>query len=335
MKLRPYESVDCAALARLFYQTVHTVNARDYTQEQLDAWATEKVDLEAWDRSLRQHCSVVAEEKGEIIGFGDMTPDGYLDRLYVHRDHQRRGVATAICEELERSVHAARFTTHASITARPFFSHRGYRVRREQQVQRQGIWLTNFVMEKDMAKIIAVCGKICSGKTCYAGRLRQQEHAVILSCDELTAALFDNNLGQQHEEMLGRIQGYLLQKAAELVLSGCSVILDWGFWSRTSRRTLMEFCQAQKLACQWHYVAVSENTWHRNIEKRNRSIRDGQNTKDCYLDEGLLQKLMVMWEAPNEEEIDIWFQPEEEGETGDGNSEISGTGSTGDDSDLE
>ena len=81
-----------------------------------------------------------------------MDSKGYLDRLYVHKDYQRQGVATAICDELERAVKAGKYTTHASITARPFFQKRGYRVVREQQVERCGILLTNFVMEKLIEK---------------------------------------------------------------------------------------------------------------------------------------------------------------------------------------
>ena len=40
------------------------------------------------------------------------------------------------------------FTTHAALTARPFFLARGYQVVQEQQVERRGVLLTNFVMEK-------------------------------------------------------------------------------------------------------------------------------------------------------------------------------------------
>lgn len=69
-------------------------------------------------------------ENGVIVGFGDMSPNGYPDRLYVHRDFQRRGTARAICDELERFA-GGRVTTHASITAKPFFLNRGYRVVRE------------------------------------------------------------------------------------------------------------------------------------------------------------------------------------------------------------
>lgn len=146
MKLRTYEPGDCAELARLFYDTVHTANAKDYTQAELDAWATGEVNLEQWNASFLAHHTVVAEMDGRIVGFGDMDASGYLDRLYVHKDVQCRGVATAICEELENRSPAAEFTTHASVTARPFFEKRGYTVVREQLVERRGVWLKNFVM---------------------------------------------------------------------------------------------------------------------------------------------------------------------------------------------
>ena len=94
MIIRPYQTADCEALARLFYDTVHTVNAKDYTEQQLNAWATGTVDLEAWDRSLTAHFTLVAEENGVITGFGDMDSSGYLDRLYVHRDFQGKGIAS-------------------------------------------------------------------------------------------------------------------------------------------------------------------------------------------------------------------------------------------------
>ena len=148
MRLRSSQSSDCPELAELFYNTIHAVNARDYTREQLDAWATGQVDLERWDRELREHHTVVAEEGGILVGFGDMDRSGYLDRLFVHRDFQGQGIATAICDALEGGVSMGRLWVQASITARPFFEGRGYRVVKEQQVERRGVLLTNFVMEK-------------------------------------------------------------------------------------------------------------------------------------------------------------------------------------------
>lgn len=81
-----------------------------------------------------------------------MDESGYLDRLYVRKDYQRQGIASAICVELERFAAGKTITTHASITAKPFFQHRGYRVVRKQEVIRRGVALTNFVMKKQPEK---------------------------------------------------------------------------------------------------------------------------------------------------------------------------------------
>lgn len=148
MVLRNYNASDCACLAELFYQTVHSVNAKDYTKEQLDVWANGNVNLKEWDKSFSAHYTIVCIKDDAIVGFGDIDKTGYLDRLYVHKDYQRKGVASAICDELEQAVNVSKIITYASITAKPFFEQRGYKIIKEQQVIRNGISLTNYVMEK-------------------------------------------------------------------------------------------------------------------------------------------------------------------------------------------
>ena len=152
MLIRKYQKEDCKELCALFYDTVHTINAKDYTKDQLDVWATGQVDFEKWDKSLQEHYSIVAVDNKIIVGFGDIDKTGYLDRLYVHKDYQKKGIATDICNNLEKNISAKinKVRTHASITAKSFFEKRGYKVIKEQQVERQGIFLTNYVMEKNL-----------------------------------------------------------------------------------------------------------------------------------------------------------------------------------------
>lgn len=147
IKIRKYKSSDCQEIAELFYNTVHSIK-KDYTQEQLDVWATKNIDIEKWDTSFLKNYTVVAESNGIIVGFGDIAEDGYLDRLYVHKDFQRMGIATMICDKLENKVKGKPLYTHASITAKPFFIKRGYKVIKQQLVEREGILLENYVMEK-------------------------------------------------------------------------------------------------------------------------------------------------------------------------------------------
>ena len=157
-----------------------------------------------------------------------------------------------------------------------------------------------------MARVIAICGKICAGKTYYAHQLMQQEDAVILSCDELTKDLFDNQLGERHDDMTARIRNYFQKKSVELVRAGCTVILDWGFWTRENRKALLDFYCSKQVECEWHYVDADDQTWRKNIAERNRRVESGDGGSDFYLDEGLMQKLLSRWETPSREEIDVW-----------------------------
>lgn len=152
-RLRLYRQEDLEELVRLFYHTVRTVARKDYTREETEAWAPspESVDRDAWGKSLSEHYTLVAEREGQLVGFGDLDSTGYLDRLYVHKDFQGRGVATALAEALEGcawGLGAERVTVHASRTARPLFERRGYQVVTAQRVIRRGVELENFVMER-------------------------------------------------------------------------------------------------------------------------------------------------------------------------------------------
>lgn len=159
-----------------------------------------------------------------------------------------------------------------------------------------------------LAKVIAICGKICSGKSHYAKELKEKEKAVILSCDELCRGLFDEDLGEKHDETVSRIQRYLRKKAIELVSVGCNVILDWGFWSAESRISLTAFFALYGVPCQWHYLEIDDQIWQEYIALRNRKILNGEEKEDYYVDDGLLNKFLQSWEAPSREEIHIWHR---------------------------
>ena len=158
-----------------------------------------------------------------------------------------------------------------------------------------------------MCKVIAICGKICSGKSYYANELKECEKAVILSCDELTNILFDNNLGEKHDEMTKRIREYLLTKTVDIISTNTNVILDWGFWSKKDRDYVKEYFRSKGIECEMHYVCIDDISWQKNITERNEKVLLGDGGSDYYLDDGLVKKLLSMWQEPSKEEIDIWF----------------------------
>jgi len=150
-RIRAYRPEDWEEVVRLFHDTVHFVNAADYTVDQLNAWVPEHMVLPELKKRLVNTYSVVAEKDGVIVGFGNVNGTGYFDCLYIHKNYQRMGVGTLIADEIEKyfcrnGIHMA--TTDASITAKPFFEKRGYIVEKEQKVACRGQLLTNFKMHK-------------------------------------------------------------------------------------------------------------------------------------------------------------------------------------------
>jgi len=151
VRLRHYHVSDCAEMMQLFYDTVHTVNAADYQDAQLDAWAPADTDAAAWHERFLRDDTIIAEVGGVIAGFGTRKGRGEFDLLYVHKAHQRKGIAAKIANETESRARADGCTTvmvDASITAKPFFESRGYIVRQRQEVALRGQVLTNYRMIK-------------------------------------------------------------------------------------------------------------------------------------------------------------------------------------------
>ena len=160
-----------------------------------------------------------------------------------------------------------------------------------------------------MAKLLCICGKIGCGKTYYANRLKEQEHAVILSTDEVTYDLTNNQQGDGYDEFAIRVNLYLRKKAVEIVNAGCTVILDWGFWTKENRKEIKRYGENNGVLVEMHYIDIDDKTWYENIEKRNNEVISGNGGSSFYVNEGLLNKVSSLFEIPEKEEIDIWYKP--------------------------
>ncbi len=151
MEFREYKNTDLHAVMDLFYVTVHEVNKNDYSEEQLDAIAPKDANEYHWEKSLEKNHTIVVEEDDKLIAFGNIGKTGYLDRLYVHPDYLRKGIASKLVEDLE--TYAKKHGSHvinvtSSITSKLFFESKGYAVIEEQINERRGERLLRYLMEK-------------------------------------------------------------------------------------------------------------------------------------------------------------------------------------------
>jgi len=149
--IRRFTKSDLQQVLDLFYNTIHTINSKDYSMDQLNAWGLINPDKKVWLNSLEANIVYVAELDEKIIGFGDLNGKRYIDRLYTHKDYQGIGVASRILSTLEKCAKQLGYSevyTEASITAKLFFLHKGYEVLQAQNKQHNEQTFINYVMKK-------------------------------------------------------------------------------------------------------------------------------------------------------------------------------------------
>ena len=158
-----------------------------------------------------------------------------------------------------------------------------------------------------MGKVIIVCGKICSGKSYYSKSIKDSLNAVIISPDEATYELINNEQGEFYNIFSERLNKYLTKKVGEIAQAGANVIFERGLWTREDRKNIREYYKNNGIECELHYVCVDDETWKQNIAERNKKIDEGKGGSDFYLDEGLLKKLESKWEEPSKDEVDVIY----------------------------
>ncbi len=153
MMIREFKPGDVNSVVRLFTDTVHKVNARDYSREQVNAWAPEQADLELWMKRFRGSITLVAEENQTIVGFANLDSSGHIDCFYTHSEHQNKGYGSKLLSAIEQSAKALglkKIFTESSITAKPFFLKKGFTLLKQQTVTVRGVNMVNFIMEKEI-----------------------------------------------------------------------------------------------------------------------------------------------------------------------------------------
>lgn len=138
MKIRLFDQQDADQIARLFYETVREINIRDYSINQVKAWAPDNIHFRNWAEVCSERYTYVADDEGAIAGFGELEFNGHINCFYCHKSYQRMGIGRKIYDAIEIKAHELeidRLYTEASITAKPFFLQMGFSLVREQQVE--------------------------------------------------------------------------------------------------------------------------------------------------------------------------------------------------------
>ena len=153
MQIRPFESKDLDSILELFYNTVHAVNKADYSKAQLEAWAPKKLDKDRWLEKLKNRLTLIVQMDNTLVGFIDLTEDDLLDHLYVHKNFQRQGIASALLQKIiheAKNIKLNKIRTESTITTKPFFEKYGFKVQKINQKERRGEIFKTYLMEKTL-----------------------------------------------------------------------------------------------------------------------------------------------------------------------------------------
>ncbi|MCW2285772.1 putative acetyltransferase [Rhodoblastus acidophilus] len=151
--LRPALPADAPALAALFRASVEVLGAEDYSEAQVEAWSALADDEAEFAKKLASKLTIVALADGALAGFAALKGTDVLDMLYVHPNFSRRGVASTLCDALEKLAaarHAKKLTVDASDSAEKFFARRGYVAQRRNMTFLGEEVLGNTTMTKDL-----------------------------------------------------------------------------------------------------------------------------------------------------------------------------------------
>lgn len=151
IEIRAFCPGEEAALFKVHYSAIHRIASRDYSAEQIQAWAPEDQDADLWAQRMRDINPFVAEYRGKIVGYADLQSNGYIDHFFVSGEYPRLGIGSTLMRHILASALQRRLpllSPDVSRTAQPFFEHFGFVVVEQRLPQRRGVTLPNALMHR-------------------------------------------------------------------------------------------------------------------------------------------------------------------------------------------
>src|ERR1700694_743789 len=151
--LRPFLSEDTPVLAAIFTASIEELTGDDYSEAQQQAWASAAADEGQIGQRLASELTLIATLQNSPVGFASLKGADHIDMLYVHPSVVGQGVASMLCEALEKLAGgrgAKALTVDASDNATEFFEKHGYVAKQRNTVTVNGEWLANTTMQKTL-----------------------------------------------------------------------------------------------------------------------------------------------------------------------------------------
>ena len=150
--LRNYLESDGEALLSIFRDAVSVTGLDAYPLQHVLAWLASADDDSTFIRDLSLGITRIAvDDQGRSVGFAQMYPLGHVRMLYVLPQNSRQGIGSMLLTDLLRTCNEngwRHLTTDASRLSLRLFARFGFQVIEVEQVDRNGVWIERFRMDK-------------------------------------------------------------------------------------------------------------------------------------------------------------------------------------------
>lgn len=153
MEIRRFKIGDEVALFDVFLSSIRDIASRDYTPQQIEAWASEDIEPKKWAQLIRTLRPFIVEVDGNIAGYADVQSNGYIDHFFVSGNYPKQGVGTLLMSRIHEEAKNLRLheiTANVSKTAEHFFLRHGFHVVERGFPIRRGVTLQNALMRKKL-----------------------------------------------------------------------------------------------------------------------------------------------------------------------------------------
>lgn len=83
LSIRQANENDCVEIGRLYYETVRTINAKDYTEKEIEIWSGLGKKLEVWKRKVSEQYFLVAVSDGMIVGISSIENNILISCMFI------------------------------------------------------------------------------------------------------------------------------------------------------------------------------------------------------------------------------------------------------------
>ena len=110
----------------------------------------------------------------------------------------------------------------------------------------------------------------------------EKQKAVFLSNDESLHDIFLDTHLNNEQELMTNINMYLVKKA--------------------ERKQLTQYFQERNISIEWYYISVNDETWKKNIEMKNKTVKEQDDGSSFPLNEVILDRVNKLFEVPSQDE---------------------------------